>query len=72
MKNKINAIYNEDLADFLEKHGELSEIEKGNRFCNTCGAPINLSNIQMIIPSNEREYVYVCDSINCVENYYEK
>ncbi len=71
MKNKINAIYNEDLAGFLEKNGELVEIEKGNRFCSTCGSPIDLSNIQMVIPQNKNGFKYVCDSISCVESYYE-
>ena len=71
MKNKINAIYNEDLASFLEKNGELSEIENGNRFCCTCGSPIDLSNIQMVIPISQNGFKYVCNSISCVESYYE-
>lgn len=71
MKNIINAIYNEDLADFLDRKGELAEIENGNRYCKTCGSPINLSNIQMVIPKSKNGYEYVCDSISCVESYYE-
>jgi hypothetical protein len=72
MKNKINAIYNEDLAGFIEKNGEFSEIEKGNRFCKACGSPINLSNIQLVIPQSQNGFKYICDSISCVESYYEK
>jgi hypothetical protein len=71
MKDKINAIYNEDLAEFLDKRGELKEIEKGNRFCKTCGTPINLSNIQLVIPHKEKAFEYICESIHCVESYYE-
>jgi len=71
MKNKINAIFNEDLLEFLDKKGELEEIEKGNRLCKSCGVPINLSNIQMIIPQSTGGYEYICDSISCVEGYYE-
>ena len=71
MKNKINAIFNEDLLEFLDKKGELEEIEKGNRLCKICGGPINLSNIQMVIPRSAKGYEYICDSISCVESYYE-
>jgi hypothetical protein len=71
MKDKINAIYNEDLDSFLEKERELDKIEKGERFCMICGVPINLSNIQMVIPHKDKGFGYVCDSIVCVEKYYE-
>ena len=72
MNEKIDAIFNEDLSDFLKKNGELIEIEKGNRFCKICGSPISISNIQIVIPHQEKGYEYVCESINCVENYYLK
>ena len=72
MKNKINAIYDEDLKSFLCSKDELPHIVNGERFCKICGVPINLNNIQMVIPHANAEFEYICESINCVEKYHEK
>jgi hypothetical protein len=71
MSDKLNAIYSEDLSEFLDKRGELNEIESGNRYCMICGVPIRISNIQMVIPHEDEQYEYVCESIICVEKYHE-
>lgn len=71
MSDKINAVYNEDLTSFLNKKGELTHIENGERFCKICGTPINLNNIQMVIPFKNMAFEYICESINCVEKYHE-
>ena len=71
MKQKIKAIYNEDMEGFLEKVGELKEIQNGNRFCEICGTPISIQNIQIVIPLSNNQFKYVCDSITCVEQYNE-
>ena len=70
MAQKIKAIYNEDLEKFLSKKGELSKIEKGERFCSICGLPININNIGLIIPYEKNQLKYVCDSSECIEKYY--
>lgn len=70
MKNEIKAIYNEDLEEFLQSVGELEPIKKGERFCKSCGSPINVNNIQMVIPKKGLPYEYVCDSVICVEQYH--
>ena len=71
MKNEIKAIYNEDLEEFLQSVGELDPINKGERFCKTCGSPVSLNNIQMVIPRKGYPYEYVCDSVICVEQYHD-
>lgn len=72
MKEKISAIYDEDLSGLLEKEGELEQINNGNRFCKMCGTPIILENIQMVIPHRDSDYEYICEFISCVENYHKK
>jgi hypothetical protein len=71
MAQVINAIFNEDLEKFLSKKGELEKIEKGEIFCSICGVPINLNNINLIVPYEKSSLKYVCDSSECIEKYYE-
>ena len=70
MKKNLNAIFSEDLEKLLNKFNEYSEIESGNRFCCICGSLITLSNIQLLIPHNNKPLEYVCNSTNCVERYH--
>ncbi len=71
MKKEIKAIYNEDLKVFLEKVNEFEDITNGNRFCKICGIPINLNNIQMVIPVKNRPFEYICESTYCIEKFHE-
>ena len=68
---KIKALFSEDLKDFLIDSGEIEIIQKGIRFCKICGKSITLQNIQVIIPFRNKDFEYVCNSVSCVENYYE-
>lgn len=70
MKQKYDAIYEEDLEGFLLKYNELHEIENGNRFCKICSTPININNIQFVIYNKEKSFEYICNSIECVEKYH--
>ena len=70
-KENIPAIFSEDLHDFLFNTSELEKILAGNRFCKICLNPITLQNIQLVVPFRNKPFEYVCNSVSCIENYYE-
>ena len=71
-KNKIPAVYKEDLQKLLQSINELEPIEKGERICKVCSKVISLANIQLIIPRQANTFDYICDSPVCVEEYNRK
>lgn len=71
-KNKIPAVYKEDLQKLLQSINELESIEKGERICKVCSKVISLANIQLIIPRQANTFDYICDSPVCVEEYNRK
>jgi hypothetical protein len=70
INQKFSAIFDEDLINVLKKAGELQKIEEGKVFCSICSSLITLKNIQIIIPSPNNEFIYVCNDTVCVENFY--
>ncbi len=71
-KNKIPAVFKEDLRKLLHSINEIEPIEKGDRICSICAKVITLQNIQMIIPRTSNNYEYICDSPVCVEEFNRK
>lgn len=71
-KNKIPAVFKEDLKKLLQSIGEMEPIEKGERICKTCSKVISLENIQLIIPRQANTFEFICDSPVCVEEYNRK
>ena len=71
-KNKIQAIFDEDLIDVLKKMGQLQKIDNGQVFCHSCGSLITIKNIQIVIPYFKTEFLYICNNPACVEKFYSK
>ena len=71
-KNKIPAVFKEDLRKLLQSIHEIEPIEQGERLCKVCSKIITLENIQLIIPRSQSTFEYVCDSPVCVEEYNRK
>ncbi|MDP9955977.1 hypothetical protein J2X97_001614 [Epilithonimonas hungarica] len=71
-KNKIPAVFKEDLKKLLQSIDELESIEKGERLCKVCSKVVSLENIQLIIPRKDKIYDFICDSPVCVEEYNRK
>ena len=71
-KNKIPAIFKEDLQKLLQSINEIEPIEKGERLCKMCSKVISSDNIQLIIPRHENTFDYICNSPVCVEEYNRK
>ncbi|MDE5492238.1 hypothetical protein [Elizabethkingia meningoseptica] len=71
-KDKIPAIFKEDLQKLLQSINEKEPIEKGERLCKVCSKVISLENIQLIIPRQGNTFDFICDSPVCVEEYNRK
>lgn len=71
-KNKIPAVFKEDLQKLLQSINEMEPIEKGERLCKVCSKVISLENIQLIIPRHANTFEFICDSPVCVEEYNRK
>jgi hypothetical protein len=71
-KNKIPAVFKEDLKKLLQSLNEMESIEKGERLCKVCSKVISLENIQLIIPRHGNIIDFICDSPVCVEEYNRK
>lgn len=68
-KNKIPAVFKEDLIKLLISLNEVEPIQQGERFCKNCLKVINFDNIQLIIPHSEDVYEYVCNDPICVDGF---
>ena len=66
-KNRIPAVFKEDLQKLLKSINELEFIEKGERICKICSKTITLQNIQLIVPRHNKTFDFICDSPVCVE-----
>ncbi|MBK7223972.1 MAG: hypothetical protein IPH96_00545 [Saprospiraceae bacterium] len=71
-KNKIPAVFKEDLKRLLQSINEMEPIEKGEILCKVCSKIISLENIQLIIPRQANAFDFICDSPVCVEEYNRK
>jgi hypothetical protein len=71
-KNKISAVFKEDLQKLLLSIDEVEPIEKGERICRVCSKIITHLNIQLIIPKQDKTFDFVCDSPVCIEEYNRK
>lgn len=71
-KNKIPAVFKEDLQKLLQSINELEPIEKGERICKVCSKVITTGNIQLIIPRQSKSFDFICDCPVCVEEFNRK
>lgn len=71
-KNKIPAVFKDDLKKLLKSFNEMEPIEKGERLCKVCSKVISLENIQLIIPQQVNAFDFICHSPVCVEEYNRK
>lgn len=61
---EINAIYSEDMEDFLDSLGVLEEINRGKKACYFCGKPLKLTDVQTVFPLDNDVQV-CCNSLKC-------
>jgi hypothetical protein len=59
-KEKLNAVYDDDLEAYLEKLGVLGAIHRGKMKCKFCRMPVTLANLHSLFPESGSVKV-VCD-----------
>lgn len=67
-KQKIRAIYEDDLKELLVSLGVLDSIEKNKMFCANCKNTINFKNIEAIF-LEKGEIKFICSNYNCITKY---
>lgn len=71
-RESLHAVLDEDLVNLLQSIGQLERIENGSEYCSQCGLPINVNNVQVIVPLPEGKFTFVCNDLSCVEKYYKE
>lgn len=66
---EMQVILDEEMAAILSRLGELEKINQGVLHCRFCGVPMNLDNIQLIIPNTSGSFDYVCNDPACVQSH---
>jgi len=64
VKKEINAIFENEFTQFLEKIGKIDDFRNGLLKCCICGSIITEDNIAMIIKTES--YEYVCNNQACL------
>lgn len=66
LRNKvvINAVYSDDLEEFLDSIGLLGDLVNGKLRCFNCGRMIDRSNLSAVFPHNDQICV-CCSSLDC-------
>lgn len=71
-KNRITAVFKEDLQKILYSINEIEPLTNGERLCVFCGKVMTINNIQLIIPRSDNIFDFVCDHPICIEKYNRK
>lgn len=65
---EIDAVFGEDMREFLESLGILSEIESGEKTCFFCGNIVNVQDVQAVFPLNNDVQI-CCSSFHCYKTF---
>lgn len=60
----INAVYSEDMEEFLDSLGILDEIRQGRKACYFCHKNLNIEEIQSVFPF-DGDIQLCCNSVKC-------
>ena len=64
-KEKINAIHDDDLEQYLENLGIFSKFQQGELKCKFCREPITFDNLHSLFPQSG-DIKIVCTKPDCV------
>ena len=65
-REKLRAVHDNDLEEFLSSVGVLKKLEGGNYNCLVCNANITLENLGAIYPK-DNEINFICDRLSCID-----
>jgi hypothetical protein len=64
-REKLRAVHNDDLEEFLSSIGVLDEVRKGCKHCMVCDTRITIANLGAVYPRDEK-INFVCDNLSCL------
>ena len=65
-REKVKAVHDNDLGQFLSSIGALDQIKKGCHHCIVCNIPITLENLGAVFPKDNK-INFVCERLSCLD-----
>jgi len=66
-REKVKAVHDDDLEQFLSSIGVLDQIKKGYHHCIVCNTQITIENLGAVYPKDNK-INFVCDRPSCLAN----
>jgi len=70
-KEKIEAVYDDQLNELLDNLGELGKFKRGKLKCSFCNIIITWKNLHSLFPDSGA-IKYCCDAPECVKGLHQK
>jgi len=64
-REKLKAVHDDDLEEFLSSIGVLEQIRKGCHRCNICDTPITIENLGAVYPEGDK-INFLCERLSCL------
>lgn len=64
-REKLRAVHDKDLEEFLSSIGVLDQIRDGYCYCSVCNTPITIENLSAVYPKNDK-INFVCENLSCL------
>lgn len=64
-KEKLRAVHNDDLEQFLASIGVLDQIKEGHYHCAICETKVTIENFGAVYPK-DNEINFLCDRLSCL------
>jgi hypothetical protein len=65
-REKLKAVHDDDLDQFLSSIGVLDQIKKGYYHCIVCNTQITLENLGAVFPKDNK-INFLCDRLSCLD-----
>lgn len=68
---EIDAVFGEDMEEFLESLGILNEIAEGTKTCFFCDEKVEIKDIQSVFPADDAIQI-CCSSYHCYKEFMDR
>lgn len=65
-REKLRAVHDDDLKQFLSSIGVLDQVVRGDHHCVICDEQITIENLGAVYPKDDK-INFVCDRLSCLE-----